>query len=115
MVPLGCCFLQPIEAGRDCPPTSGVTVVALSRGNRFLNPEVNMVGNFQLLGSTNREAARFSQRKSMTIEHNGTILEDFEQTPIQYVPSVGASLSSILSKLVADAAQALDQDHAVAR
>ncbi len=34
---------------------------------------------------------------------------------LEYVPSAGTSLSAILSKLVADAAQALDHDHEVAR
>ncbi len=44
-----------------------------------------------------------------------TILHNLEQTPFQFVPSAGASISAIISKLVADAAHALDHDHEVAR
>jgi AraC-like DNA-binding protein len=44
-----------------------------------------------------------------------TILQNLEQTRFQYVPSAGASISAILSKLLADAARALDHDHEVAR
>jgi AraC family transcriptional regulator len=53
--------------------------------------------------------------ETMMAKHSGTVVGDFEQTPIQHIPSAGASLSSILSKLVADAAEALDHDHEVAR
>ncbi len=51
----------------------------------------------------------------MTTEHSRTILENFQQEPLPYVPPAGASLSAILSKLLADAAEALDYDHEVAR